>query len=125
MSEILIYNISGSKLAGVKLLCSKMNIPYRVVDPADYGRRLSYLLGLSEDSAAQPDSVFEDELLYLADISGGMLNLLLEQLRRKKLTVALKAVKTDTNIHFTSYELWRELTAEREAIRRGLTAHTE
>ena len=52
-----------------------------------------------------------------------MLNLFLDQLRRKKLSVPLKAIQTDRNIGFTSRELYRELCAERDAIARGTTQH--
>ena len=47
----------------------------------------------------------------------------LPRLRRKKLSVPLKAIQTDRNIVFTSRELYRELCAEREAIARGTTQH--
>ena len=61
--------------------------------------------------------------MLLSDIGCGMLNLVLTQLIRQKTPVALKAVRTDTNAQFTSYGLYRELCAEREAIQRGVTAH--
>ena len=52
-----------------------------------------------------------------------MLNLFLDQLRRNKLIIPLKAIETETNIGFTSYELYRELSAEREAIMKGTQYH--
>ena len=52
-----------------------------------------------------------------------MLNLFLDQLRRNKLIIPLKAIETETNIGFTSYELYRELFAEREAIMKGTQYH--
>lgn len=122
MSEILLYNIETKKAAKIKLLCSSLGVGYRVIDPADFGRPIAALLGLSDSALNRPDSAFDDEMLYLCDL-GGMLNILLDQLRRRKLTVALKAVKTDANIAFTSCELYHELCAEREAIRKGMTAH--
>ena len=123
MPEILMYNIDSKKSAGIKLLCSMLGIGHRAVESVDFGRPIACLLGLSESEENKPDSDFSEELLYLVDIQGDLLNILLYQLRKRKLTVALKAVKTDTNIGFTSYELYRELCAEREAISRGATAH--
>lgn len=125
MPEILLYNIEPKKSAGIKLLCSTFAIGYREIDPADFGRPIGALLGLSDSSGIQPDAAFDEELLYFVDIDGGLLDILLFQLRKRKLTVPLKAVKTDTNITFTSWELYRELSAEREAIRKGMTAHNE
>ena len=52
-----------------------------------------------------------------------MLNLFLDQLRRNKLIIPLKAIETETNFGFTSYELYRELSAEREAIMKGTQYH--
>ena len=123
MPEILLYHIEPQKTAQIKLLCSPLGITCRTVDPADYGRPIAVLLGLSDSEENRPDTTIDGEMLYLADIQGDLLNILLYQLRKRKLTVALKAVKTETNLGFTSCELFRELSAEREAIQRGATAH--
>ena len=63
------------------------------------------------------------QVLYLADINGGLLSVFLDQLKRKKASVDLKAVKTETNVNYTAYELYKEISAEREAIARGKSAH--
>ena len=123
MSEVLIYNLSPDKDAKLKMLCRKMNVGARTVEKQEYGRKLAYLLGLSDDSSAAQGEDFDGEMLYLAGLRGGMLNLFLDQLRRKKLIIPLTAIQTETNMGFTSYELYRELCAEREAIRKGMTAH--
>ena len=125
MPEIFLYNIEPKKAAGIKMLCSTLGFDYREVEPADFGRPLSALLGLSDSEEKKPDSSFDEEMLYFSDIGSGMLDILLFQLRKRKLTVALKAVRTETNAAFTSYELYRELNAEREAIRQGMTAHNQ
>lgn len=125
MAKILIYNCNPTKAAKLKMLCRDFFIEAMEVEKADFGKPVAALLGEGEDCSAQgaesPD--FDEEMLYFADINGGFLGILLDQLRRKKLTVALKAVKTETNVQFTSYELYRELSAEREAIQNGRTAH--
>lgn len=120
--EVLLYNIEPKKAAGIKLLCSTLGFNYRVVEPQDFGRPIGALLGLTDSGENRPDSAFHEELLYLVDI-GGMLDIFLMQLRKRRLTVALKAVKTDANIRFTSCELCRELCAEREALQAGSVAH--
>jgi hypothetical protein len=45
-----------------------------------------------------------------------MLNIFLNQLKRQKTPVALKAIKTEANIGFTSYELYKELSEEHKAL---------
>ena len=122
MSEVLLYNITGKKAAGIKLLCSQMGIAYRAIAPEDYGKPIGVLLGLSDDARVQEDAAFSDEMLYLIEL-GGMFNIFLAMLKKRDLTVPLKAVMTEMNLGFTSCELCRELNAEREAIQRGMTAH--
>ena len=125
MAKILLYNCNPTKAAKLKMLCRNFFIETQEVEKADFGKTLAALLGedAEEAAAAENGADFDEEMLYLADINGGFLSILLDQLRRKKLNVALKAVKTETNVRFTSYELYRELCAEREAIQGGRTAH--
>lgn len=123
MPEVLMFNIESKKAAGIKLLCSTLGFGYRAVDPADFGRPLGVLLGASDSTDEQPDASFDEEMLYFSEIDGGMLDILLFQLRKRRLTVPLKAVRTPTNIAFTPCELFHELSAEREAIRQGTVAH--
>ena len=125
MSVVLIYNLSDAKNAKLKMLCRKLNIEVRTVEKAEYGHKLGYLLGISEDSSSQNGEDFDGEMLYISGLVGGMLNLFIDQLRRNKIIIPLKAVQTPTNSGFTSYELYRELSAEREAIAKGMNAHKE
>ena len=123
MSEILIYNLSPQRDAKLKMLCRKMIIGARSVEKSEYGYTLGYLTGLSSDAAKRDGEDFDSEMLYIADLRGGMLNLFLDQLRRNKLVIPLKAIRTEINVGFTSYELYRELSAEREAIAKGASFH--
>ena len=123
MPDVLMYNIESKKAAGVKLLCGQMGIGYREIEPCDFGLPIGALLGLAEASKPKPESAFDDELLYLIDFQGGLLDIFLNMLRKRRLGVALKAVMTESNLAFTSYELAQELKAEREAIKKGMTAH--
>lgn len=122
---ILIYNLSDSKNAKLKMLCRKMNIETRTVEKDEYGCKLKYLLGISDNAEKAETADFDAEMLYISGLAGGMLNLFIDQLRRNKLIIPLKAVQTETNMEFTSYELYRELSAEREAIARNMTAHRQ
>ena len=122
MGEVLIYNLSPQQDAKLKMLCRKLNIGSRSVEKSEYGHRLGYLLGLTGDDTVADGEDFDDAMLYIAGL-GGMLDLFLNLLRRNKIIIPLKAVQTEHNTGFTSYELYRELSAERAAIARGLNAH--
>ena len=123
MATVLLYNIEKSKAVKIKLLCRQFFLDAREVLKEDYGKKLSFLLGLSDDGTEEPFEDFLEEMLYLADIPDSFLPLFLNQLKRKKAPVSLKAVKTDVNITFTSTQLYRELVSEREAIAQGKRAH--
>lgn len=116
MTEVLMYNIEDGKRFKIKLLCNKMNIRAREVDKSEFGLKLSSLLGLDDDTTVAPDSDFDGEMLYLSDFYGSMLNIFLNQLKRQKTPVALKAIRTDANIGFTSFELYKELCEEHRAM---------
>lgn len=123
MAEILIYNINGKKLIEIKNICRALHINYREVDKEEYGCKLSYVLGLSNDNSKISEVPFNDEMLYLAGFNDGLLNIFLKLLRSKKCTVALKAVMTETNVNFTSYELYKEISAEHNAMQSGEQIH--
>lgn len=124
MAKILLYNLNPSKAAKLKMLCRSLFIEAAEVDRNDYGKKIAALLDGSAASQPPQPADFEEEMLYFAGMNGTMVSILLNQLRRKKLSVSLKAMQTETNVGFTSAELYRELTAERDAIAQGTTAHT-
>ena len=123
MAEVLLFNIEKSKAVKIKMLCRKFFMEATEVSKEDFGCKISYLLGMSEDREGAENSDFSEEMLYFAEVNGGLFSIFLDRLRREKATVDLKAVKTETNVNFTPYELYREISAEREAIARGESAH--
>lgn len=123
MAEVLMFNIEKSKAVKIKMLCRKFFMEATEVSKEDFGCKISYLLGITDDREGAENSVFTEEMLYFADVNGGLFSIFLDRLRRQRLSVALKAVKTETNVHFTAYELFKEISAEREAIARGESAH--
>ena len=100
-----------------------MNVGYTDVEKSDYGYRLGYLLNIDDNSVKADGDDFSGEMMLLVDFNNGMLDLFLSLLRKKKCTVALKAVLTDTNKEFTSYELYNEISKEHEAMSRGESYH--
>ncbi|MBR1731230.1 MAG: DUF3783 domain-containing protein, partial [Ruminococcus sp.] len=96
---------------------------YREINKADYGYKLGYLLGLTDDNEKGENAEFEDELLYLIGFSDGILSIFLKLLRSKKCPVDLKAVMTEININYTSTELYNEISAEHWAMQSGEKFH--
>lgn len=123
MTKVLMFNIAAVKAAKIKMLCRQFFMETTEVPKEDFGCKMSYLLGLSDDGSRAERADFDGEMLYFSDVNGAFFSIFLDQLKRKKVPVDLKAVKTETNVNFTAYELFRELSAEREAIAKGKSAH--
>lgn len=123
MQELLLYNIEKKKSIEIKNICRKLNISYRDVEKSEYAYTLEFILKLSENDEKRIGNDFSDEMLLMSDFNEGILNLFLTLLRKRKAAVALKAVLTDTNRHFTSYELFNEISAEHKAISEGKQFH--
>ncbi len=123
MPKLLMYNIEKRKSIEIKNLCRKLNISYSDVAKSDYGLTLENLLDLSKSNSKGEGEDFNEEMLLLVDFGEGTFNLFLSLLRKKKCTVALKAVLTDTNRTFTSFELYNEISKEHKAMTKGEIYH--
>ena len=123
MAVVLLYNIEKGKAAKLKMLCRDFYMESREVARGDFGFKIADLLSENRGEVLGAGEDFDEEMLYFADISPSFLGIFLDQMRRKRLAVALKAIKTETNAEFTSYELYKELSAEREAMSKGKAAH--
>ncbi|MCH5304616.1 MAG: DUF3783 domain-containing protein [Ruminococcus sp.] len=123
MQQILLYNIDTKKSINIKNICRKLNISYNDVKKEDYGYKLCFLLNLSDDSSIGEGEDFRSEMLFIAGLSDDTLNIFLSMLRKKRCTVELKAVLTETNRNYNSYELYKEISAEHIAMQNGKTLH--
>ena len=122
MAQVLLFNIPEEKRGRIFVLLLKLGAACRVVPPEDFGRTLGALTG-RPGFAAPPEGEdappFSGEMLVLDGLSRGQLDALLSGLRRTKATVALKAVVTEQNLQWTPAALYRELSAEHEAMHGG------
>ena len=82
-----------------------------------------YLLKMSDNSEKRESGDIKNEMLYLIGFNDGLLNIFLKLLRSKKCAVTLKAVMTETNVNYTSYELYKEISAEHKAMQSGNSIH--
>ncbi len=125
LKNVLLFNIDSQKSAKIKMICHRLFIGFRDVEKDEYGLKLSELLSGSKPDIMESGVDFDEEMLYIFGLTNTELNIFLSQLRARKVPVALKAIATDTNLKFTSYELYRELSAEHEAMKNGGVAHDQ
>ena len=123
---ILFYNLSNEKGKQIRLICLKLHIRIKQVEPGDYAKPIGMLAGIKDlptpqdetsFSSAQGREAFADEMLVMKDFDGRLLDRFLLEMRRAKVArVALKAVLTPDNITWDSFTLHDELQKEHEAM---------
>lgn len=118
---LLCYNLEGERLNRIRLAAMRLKIRIRPVKKEEYGKALGALCGLFplEEEAGAPGG-FDDEMLVMANFPAGMMNLLLQTMRRTGVApVALKAVLMPTNAAWDSVRLHEEIAAEHAALSGG------
>lgn len=127
MANVLLYNIDKEKLAKLSVVLLRSGVRWRAVSPAEYALPIGVL---AEGSAAPAGSEsteppFTDELIVMQNFTRAQFNAFLDALRRNRITIPLKAIVTETNALWSSFQLHKELCAEREAIEKGERAHKD
>lgn len=114
---LLCFNLQAEKAAKIRLLAMRLGVRVRSVEPAELGETLAALCGWEPPTGSATGEPFTDEMLVLANFSGAQLNEFLGGFKRGQIpTVALKAVLTDTNLHWSAVALHSELVQEHEAL---------
>lgn len=108
----------------LRLLSVRLGLKLTAVPPERQGLTVEALVNGDTAEGAADDS-FTEELLVLCGVGAGAMNLLLAELRRRHVPIALKAVMTPTNAAWTVHQLHGELCREREAIAKGESAHKQ
>jgi len=121
MAVVLLYNIRDeSKRAKIAFAARKLGLDVRSVAPEEYSHPIGYLLRMEGFFPAEESSErFFEEMLLMHALSSAQFSSFLEALRRSRVPVALKAVATEHNVHWSSAALCRELWQEHEAMRRA------
>ena len=118
MPVVLLYNLSDAeKAARIRFVLLKLGLHWREVRPEEFSLPVGRLAGMElegEEEAAEP---FTGEMLVLCGLSRQQFGALLDQLRQARAPVALKAVLTEHNALWSSHRLYRELSAEHEAMK--------
>lgn len=118
MATLLCYNLTGDRAAKIKFTAMRLKIRICEVSPEDYYQPLAALCGRAPRAEADASAEsFTDEMLVMADFSNSLITQFLQAFRNGKIPpVLLKAILTDVNAGWTSLQLHRELSAEREAV---------
>ena len=123
MTNILMFNIQNSeKRRKIKTIAAMLRLSCREVSPEEFGQTVGALAGLVEadpDTGEKPES-FTDEMLVMNGLAGGAFQQFLNQLRRQKASVTLKAVVTEHNAKWNCSELHRAIASEHEAMKNSL-----
>lgn len=122
MSTLLLFNIAPPKRAKMQVIALRCGCRMQVVPPEHHGAKLEEIL--SGSAAPTGESAFSEELLVMSGLGERQMDLLLTELRRQRIPIALKAVVTPTNARWTAVELYTELCRERAAFAAGRQAHT-
>lgn len=115
---LLMYNLENKKGNKIKLISLSMKIKIRTVKPEEYLQPLGAVAGLApgNDSIYQGEG-FNDEMLVMANFTGPMVNIFLQEMRRQQIKpVALKAMLTPTNAKWDSITLHNEIKKEHEVM---------
>ena len=117
MATVLLYNFTDPERRGrVRFCLFRLGLSCVEVPPERQGDPLGLLLGLPGYAPGEAVEPFSGEMLVMHALSREQFGSLLEELRRSRVPVALKAVVTDTNIAWSSAQLHRELAAEHAAM---------
>lgn len=120
---VLLFNMPVKKQGAIRVLAARLHLRVLSVAPESFGTSLGMLLQGEHGNA--PTETFDEEMLVMAGLPNGVMDLLLKGLRQQRAAVSLKAILTETNAQWSAVELYRELCREREAFASGETVHSK
>ena len=113
--HVLFYHLAQDKQDRYTELMKRLGIPCTVVDPSFGENTLGSLLGYTgfPKPVSSPDAAFPGEMMIMAGFSSLRLDTLLASIRKAGLPpIPLKAMVTDTNIHWSLKTLFGHLLME-------------
>ena len=114
MTRVLLYNITGEKLAKIQSAAGLLGLTLIEVPEDAFGNPIGYMLGHEGFRPSDSQELFSDEMLVMEELCSP----LLDTLRAEGAPIALKAVVTDHNRTWSSAKLHAELLQEHEAMQR-------
>lgn len=119
MSSLLIYNIKDrAKLGKIKFICLKFGIKAKEIKPGEYGEKIGFLAGEDGfEKSGETAEVFDGEMLVLCNFTQALFTVFVTALKNENARVELKAFLTENNADWNSAKLFREISAEHEAMK--------
>ena len=127
--QILLYNITNEdQKKKIKALLLRLKIRARIVEKERYIEPIGRLAGMDIDQDKDSSdrntcetqegdmTDFSDEMLIFCFLSDGLLNQMLQGLRKAGVYIPLKAVLTPSNCMWNSYMIQREIAKEHEMM---------
>ena len=127
--QILLYNITNAEQKKkIKALILRLKIRARIVQKDRYDEPIGRLAGMDIDlvkdsidrstsEMSEEDMAdFSDEMLIFCFLPDGLLNQILQGLRKAGVYLPLKAVLTPSNCMWNSYMMHREIAKEHEMM---------
>ena len=126
--SILLYNFKSPFMLGqLKTICARMGLKVHIVGPDSYGLPLGIVAFggeklIEEYQKQKADGTpFSDEMLIFAGLTGERIDEFLTSMKSMKLPkIDLKAMVTEYNATWSSFELHQALTEEHEAVMKTL-----
>jgi len=121
--QVLLYNLKHDiRTQKLRQYLNTIGAEFRTITAAEYLHPLGFLFGLpgfEKNPQFNLSGNFSEEMMILYNFSSEQLDSLLAFFRENKLpSVALKAVLTPINQHWSSLALYQELVKEREAMKK-------
>ena len=111
----LLYHLEGDRARKVKAVLVQNRIRIRVIPRVDYLQPVGALAGVREVERTREvydGEELAEEMLVFGGIYGKRLDTVLAGMRRAKVSVALKAVLTESNAGWSGIRLFEELERE-------------
>lgn len=116
-ATILVFNLPADKLQKLRFTCMRLGVQVTPVPPGDWGQTMAALSGMApRTEVAAPEETFSGDMLVMVNFTQQLANRFLSALKQGRLNIRLKAVMTPTNAQWNPVQLYRELSAEHEAI---------
>lgn len=119
-AQILLYNLNNAKGSKIEKLCKRLAIAVSHIKKEQYHYTIGYLAGVLETDEMikqMDDNSIEEEVFVMVDFPDQLLDQFLKEYRKTHIEpVSLKAILTSSNETWCFYELYRELSVERQAF---------
>ena len=113
--KVLLFNITGEKLAGIAVILTSMGIRFSCIGASEHSLPITDLLEITDIGGSDSNS-FDDEMLLMFGLRDSKINSFLNRLKECNIKIDLKAVATESNINWSAFKLYEELKKEHLAL---------